>query len=137
MPQPPTENMTVQIRPNQPAPLSLCDSHLYVYGSLSKVQTLLRTIFSDYSCLPIHGDLLCHHSPQITVPCIPVHSVSSSVEESSDLVGLCQQKILHSAGLNESSEHQQKNEQMLLFINQLMKANQDVAKGTLGAIHYQ
>lgn len=42
---------------------------LSLYGSVSKAQTLLRTIFSDYSCLPNHGDLLCHHSPQIPVPC--------------------------------------------------------------------
>lgn len=34
---------------------------------------------------------------------VPVHSVSS-VGGSSDLVGLCQQKILHSTGLNESGE---------------------------------
>lgn len=69
---------------------------------------------------------------------IPVHSISSSEGRSSDLIVLCQQKILHSSGLYESGEHQQKNEQMLLFINQLlMKANQDVAKGTLASIHYQ
>lgn len=44
---------------------------LSLYGSLSKAQTLLRTIFSDYPCSPNHGDLLCHHSPQISVPCTP------------------------------------------------------------------
>lgn len=35
---------------------------------------------------------------------LPVHSVSSSVGWSSDLVALCQQKILHSASLNKGSE---------------------------------
>lgn len=41
------------------------------YGNFLKAQTLLRTIFSDYSCSPNHGDLLCHRSPQISVACTP------------------------------------------------------------------